>query len=64
MSEKFVIKPNQNESITFSIRIDKDIQEKFDDLANKTGYSRNQLINMALRYALNNIEFKEEKAKP
>lgn len=59
MNKEFVIKPKDEKTVTFTIRIDKDIQEKFDELANKSGYSRNYLINKALRYALDNLKFEE-----
>ena len=59
MDKDFVIKKN-TESITFSIRIDKDIQEQFDEIAQKTNRSRNYLINRALRYALENVKLEDE----
>ncbi len=59
MDKEFIVKKN-TESVTFSIRIDKDIQDQFDEIAKKTDRSRNYLINKALRYALENIKLEDE----
>ena len=42
-----------------TIRIDKTIQEKYNELSAKTNRSRNELIGMALQYALDNMEIKD-----
>lgn len=42
-----------------TLRMDKDIQKQYDEWANKTNRSRNELMCMALAYALENIEFME-----
>ncbi|MDY4255871.1 MAG: ribbon-helix-helix protein, CopG family [Oscillospiraceae bacterium] len=42
-----------------TIRIDRDLQEKYNSLAAKTNRSRNELISMALQYALDHMEIKE-----
>jgi len=60
MKEKFVIKPKTIRSVTMTIRIDSEINEKLDELALKSNRSRNELINMSLRYAFENLEFIEE----
>jgi predicted transcriptional regulator len=39
-----------------TIRIDRALQEELDRLANESNRSRNELINMALSYAVENIE--------
>lgn len=41
---------------TFSIRIKDETVVKLDNLANETGRSRNELINILLDYALDNCE--------
>ena len=43
-----------------TIRIDRTLQEQYNELADKTNRSRNELINMALKYALDNMELKDE----
>ena len=53
---KFIITPRDNESVQISIRIEKRIQEGFDDLAKQSGRTRNELINLALDFALRNAE--------
>jgi len=63
MSEKFVVTkkmPISNEkSVTFTIRIDRELQEEYDKLALASDRSRNELINLALKYAISNLKFVE-----
>lgn len=65
MDEKFIIRPKRNikkedNSINMSIRLDKSLQAEFDKLASKSNYSRNELMCMALKYALDNLKFVSE----
>jgi len=53
---KFIITPRDNESVQLSIRIEKRIQNGFDNLAKQSGRTRNELINLALDFALKNAE--------
>jgi predicted transcriptional regulator len=61
MSNKFIVTPKlpiiNDKSVTFTIRIDRELQEEYDKLALSSNRSRNELINMALRYALQNLQF-------
>jgi predicted transcriptional regulator len=62
MSRKFVvkqksIKDKEEKSVVMTLRIDKDLQEEYDRLSVKSERSRNELMCMALRYALENLEF-------
>lgn len=57
---KFVITPKEDKTVTMTIRIDRELQEEYSDLAAKTNRSRNELISMALRYALDNMELQDE----
>lgn len=58
MSEDdFIITPKEDKSVTITIRIDKSMQEQFDHLAKISNRSRNELINLALEYALKNAKF-------
>lgn len=57
---KFVITPKEDKTVTMTIRIDRILQEEYNNLAAKTNRSRNELISMALRYALDNMELKDE----
>ncbi len=57
--EKFIITPKEDKAVTMTIRIERTLQEEYNRLAAKTNRSRNELINMALRYALEHMELKE-----
>lgn len=59
--EKFIVTPKEDKTVTMTIRIDKALQEKYNELADKTNRSRNELISMALKYALDHMELKEPK---
>ena len=60
MKDKFIIKPKKTRSVTMTIRIDSEISDKLDELSLKSNRSRNELINMSLRYAFENLEFVDE----
>ena len=53
---KFIITPKEDPTITMTIRIEKHVQDMFNELSSRTNRSRNELINMALKYALDNME--------
>ena len=58
--EKFIITPKEDKAVTMTIRIDRSIQERYNALSAKTNRSRNELIGMALQFALDNMEIKEK----
>lgn len=58
--EKFIIVPKSESAVTMTIRIDRELQEKYNELSIKTNRSRNELIGMALRYALDNMEIQNK----
>lgn len=58
--EKFIITPKEDKTITMTIRIERELQEKYNELSAKTNRSRNELIGMALQYALDHMELKEK----
>lgn len=58
--EKFVITPKEDKTVTMTIRIDKELQEEYNRLSAKTNRSRNELISMALQYALDHMELKDK----
>ncbi len=58
--EKFVVVPKEDKAVTMTIRIDKALQEAYNELSTKTNRSRNELIGMALQYALDNMEIKSK----
>lgn len=53
--EEFKI-TKKTEPVTFTIRVDKTIIEFYEDLANKTNRSRNDVIGLALEFAMKNIK--------
>jgi predicted transcriptional regulator len=55
--DDFIITPKEEKSVTISIRVDKSVQDRFDEFAKKSNRSRNELINLALEYALKNAKF-------
>lgn len=65
MAKKFIVKPKSEDKkddrfVIMSLRIEKELQEKYDELAKKSDRSRNELMIMALKYALDNLEFTAE----
>ena len=58
--EKFIITPKEDKAVTMTIRIDRTIQEKYNDLSARTNRSRNELIGMALQFALDHMEIKDK----
>ena len=53
--EKFIVTPKEDKTVTMTIRA---LQEEYNRLAAKTNRSRNELIGMALQYALDHMELK------
>lgn len=54
--DKFVIMPKEDKTVTMTIRIDRKLQEQYNELSAKTNRSRNELIGMALQYAIDHME--------
>jgi len=52
-------KPIKNEKTVISIRIDRDILENVDNIANETDISRNEMIIQCIEYALKNSKEKQ-----
>ena len=57
--EKFVVTPREDKTVTMTIRIDRTLQERYNDLSARTNRSRNELIGMALQYALDHMELRD-----
>lgn len=60
LKEKFKVSKRpiyEDKSVTMSLRLDKELQKQYDELATKTNRSRNELMCMALAYAIKNIEY-------
>lgn len=58
--DKFIVTPKEDKTVTMTIRINRALQEEYNDLAAKTNRSRNELIGMPLKYALVHMEIKDE----
>ena len=58
--DKFIITPNEDKAVTMTIRIDRTLQERYNELSARTNRSRNELICMALQYALDHMEIKDK----
>lgn len=61
MGDKFIITPKsgkkeEGKTVVISLRIDKNLQNEYNRLAEKSDRSRNELMCMALQYALDNLE--------
>jgi len=57
---KFKIgKKQEDKSIkkSFPLYVDGEVQKDLDKVVKKTGYSRNELINMMIKYCLENLEY-------
>ena len=57
---KFIITPKDDKSVSMTIRIDRSLQEQYDKLSARTNRSRNELIGMALKYAIENMEVQDK----
>ena len=62
MSDKILVIHNKNntESITISMRIEKDLLMKIDEVVSKTGNSRNEVLQTCLRFAMDNLQVQTE----
>ena len=57
---KLIIRPKDDKYVTMTIRTEKKIQEEYNKLSARTNRSRNELISMALKYALDNLVVDDE----
>ena len=57
---KLIIGPKDDKYVTMTIRTEKKIQEEYNKLSARTNRSRNELISMALKYALDNMVVDDE----
>jgi metal-responsive CopG/Arc/MetJ family transcriptional regulator len=54
--KEIILKPKKERDSTFSIRVEKELLISYEELSGITGYSRNQLINNAMKYYLENVK--------
>ncbi len=59
-SNKFIITPKTEKSVTLTIRIETELHNYIEEIARKSGRSRNELINRALQFAFDNLEFNSD----
>ena len=57
---KFIVTPKDEKSVTITIRISPEINSKLEQLSMQSNRSRNELINKALEFAFNNLEFVDD----
>lgn len=50
-------KEDKTEKKSFPLYVDASIQKELDKIVKKTGYSRNELINMMINHCLDTLEF-------
>ena len=60
MIKKIILTPKKDTSIVFSIRIDKNLVVKFDNLSQMSGHSRNELIRLAMENYIENVQYVAE----
>ncbi|WP_312615118.1 CopG family transcriptional regulator [Oscillibacter sp.] len=63
--DKFVVKHKKLEkkketTETITLRIDKDLLRDYDELAHKSDRSRNEVMNMALKFAYEHLKFMDK----
>lgn len=58
--KKFVITPKVERSVTLTVRLETELNNYIEEIARKSGRSRNELINKALKFAFDNLEFDTE----
>lgn len=57
MAEKLIIKRKGDDgNKVITIRIGEDLLKELDELSKSSNHSRNELINMMIRYGIDNIE--------
>ena len=55
--KKFVVTPKIERSVTLTVRLETELNNYIEEIARKSGRSRNELINKALKFAFDNLEF-------
>ena len=51
---------NEDKSVSISLRLNSNLKEKYDEWAIKTNRSRNELMTMALEFAIEHIKVVDE----
>ena len=63
MDNKLIItsKKYRGETMVVASRLTNELVEQLDKIAEKTGRTRNEIIQMCLEFAITNLEIKEDK---
>ena len=61
-NERFIVKhksliDKDEATVTMTLRIGKGLMSHYDDLSKSSNRSRNELMNLALKYAIDHLEF-------
>ncbi len=62
-TKKFIITPKVEKSVTLTIRLETELNNYIEEIARKSGRSRNELINRALKFAFDNLELSDPEQK-
>lgn len=60
MAREIILRPKGDNTATFSVRVNRELLGKFDELSTSSGYSRNELICHAMREYIENVKFVAE----
>ena len=68
MTKDFIVRPKSSDkkgdrSVTMTLRLERELQERYDQLSARSGRSRNELMCMALKYALENLKFESDETE-
>ena len=63
MEEKFTVRKLTERTISLTLRLDSELNRQLEELASKSNRSRNELINMSIKFALERCEFIDNEAK-
>lgn len=61
--KKLIIRPRRaalGKTSVVSVRLSEDMIKRLDSITDKTGHSRNELIQMCVEFGLDNMEIKED----
>lgn len=62
-NKKLIIRPRRaalGKTSVVSVRLSEDMIKQLDSITDRTGHSRNELIQMCIEFGLNNMEIKED----
>ena len=62
-TKKFIVTPKIEKSVTLTFRLETELINYIEEIARKSGRSRNELINRALKFAFDNLELSESEQK-